>query len=99
MILEQRTKERTKKMSESQLSNDKRGEAPVLDEMKCGLCQSKFESKNLENEFRPSNVLAEVKLTKKRERRRSAMTWKRDRNELRFKIQVEEKDKISEVVT
>ena len=39
-----RTKERTKKMSDSQLSNDKTVKIPVVDETKFGLYQSKFKS-------------------------------------------------------
>ena len=44
MILEKRTKERMKKMSDSQLSNDKTVKIPVLDKMNFGLYQSKFKS-------------------------------------------------------
>ena len=44
LILEKRRKERTKKMSDSQLSNNKTVKIIVLDETKFGLYQSKFKS-------------------------------------------------------
>ena len=44
MILEKRTKERTKKMSDSQLSNNKTVKIPVFDETKFGLYRFKFKS-------------------------------------------------------
>ena len=185
LILEKITKERTKKMSDSQLSNDKTVEIPVLDEKKIGLYQPKFKSvaaikgfaeafepgfelklpakesnvltssaddkekqkfktmklvavhfltpsfeeeehlvfikdartddwpsglackirKNLENKFRPSDVLAEAELTKKL--MGPTFTKEEDSRKLgkriaiiqsRYKAQVEEKEKISAVV-
>ena len=44
LILEKRRKQRTKKMSDSQLSNDKIVKIPVLDKTEFGFYQSKFKS-------------------------------------------------------